>query len=219
MFPLTPQILFFLEILIFASVIFMHLAKKSTSVVALYLVQSLVIFVFFISAALADFSWLIFLVAILMFVVKVIIAPHFFRKLIKKNHIKFSASTYLNGPLTLIILAVITAVTYSRFFAPLTVIAPENSNAMLLSIATILGSIFLLINRKGALSQAIGVLSLENGIVSFAIMSGLEQTPGLELGIIFDIAVWIMISATFTSMIYKQMETLDVTKMSHLKED
>jgi hydrogenase-4 component E len=215
----TPQILFFLEMLVFASVIFMHLSKKSSTVVTLYMLQSLIIFVFLMGSALKDFSWLLMAIAIFTFVVKVVAAPYYFKKLIRKNHIKFSASTYLNGPLTLIILAMITAVTYSRFFQPLTAIALENAQSMLLAAAMMLGSIFLLINRKGALSQSIGVLSLENGIVSFAFMAGLEQAPGLELGIIFDIAVWIIISATFTSMIYKQRETLDVSTMSHLKEE
>jgi len=75
----------------------------------------------------------------------------------------------------------------------------------------------MIINRKGALSQMIGVLSLENSIVSFAFTAGLEQKPGLELGITFDIFVWIIIATVFVSMVYKKFKTLDVTEMSRLK--
>jgi len=46
----------------------------------------------------------------------------------------------------------------------------------------------------------------------------LEQSPTLQLGIIFDIAVWIVISTVFTSMIYQHFGSLDVTEMKSLKD-
>ena len=216
---IVSQILFFLEVLIFASIILMHLAKKSSSVVNLYMTQSLIISGLLLSSVLRNFSWLLLAVVIANFIVKVVAAPYIFKRMIKKHHIKFSASTYLNGPLTLAILAVITAFTYSHLFRPLTIIAPANAQTILLAVAVMFSSVFMLINRKGALSQSIGVLSLENGIVSFAFLSGLEQMPALQLGILFDIAVWIIIAGAFVSMIYKHMETLDVSTMQHLKEE
>jgi len=215
----TSQILFFLEALIFATVIFMHLSKKGSSVVFLYVVQSLVIAGLLFSSAWKNSSLMLMLVAFLVFAIKVVIAPHFFRKLIKKHQLKFASSTYLNGPLTLIILAVLTGFTYSHFFQPLTILSRDNVNALLLSVAMMLISILLVINRKGALSQMIGILSLENAIVSFAFLSGLEQMPGLQLGIIFDISIWLVISTVFAEMIYDKFGTLNVTKMEHLKEE
>jgi len=80
-------------------------------------------------------------------------------------------------------------------------LAIEGRNLLLLSVATIMISLFLIINRKGALSQMLGILSLENGIVSFALFAGLEQNPGLQLGITFNILIWIIIATVFISMI------------------
>jgi hydrogenase-4 component E len=60
---------------------------------------------------------------------------------------------------------------------------------------------------------------LENAIVSFATLAGLEQSPGLQIGIMFDIGVWIMIATIFVSMIYRQFGSLDVASMQHLKEE
>ena len=68
------------------------------------------------------------------------------------------------------------------------------------------------------MSQIIGILSLENGIVAFALFSGLEQSPALQIGIMFDLLVWVIIAAVFISMIYKQFGSLDVTELKHLKE-
>lgn len=215
----NPQIIFFLEALIFISVIFIHLSKKNSFVISLYVLQSLVVALFLLSSSLQEASWALALVTAAVFAVKVIVAPHFFRNLIKKYQLKFSVGTYLNGPTTLVILALLTAFTYSSFFSPLAILSKENFNALLLALATILISVLIIINRKGALSQMIGILSLENAIVSFAFLAGLEQNAGLQFGITFDILIWIIIATVFSSMIYRQFGTVDVTTMKHLNEE
>ncbi len=202
-----------MEALVFASVIFMHLSKKSSLVVSLYAAQSLIITAFLFSAAVNKASLALIVIACLVFAVKVVSVPYFFRKLIKRHQLMFSASTYLSEPLTLAVLAIIAGLTHSRFFRPLAVLSAENSEALLLAAATMLISVFLLINRKGVLSQMVGILSLENAIVSFAFLAGLEESPGLQLGIIFDIAVWMAIASIFASMIYRKFGSLDATTL------
>ena len=75
-----------------------------------------------------------------------------------------------------------------------------------------------MINRKGVLSQMLGILSVENGIVAFALFSGLEQNPALQLGITFNILIWIMIASVFATMIFRQFGSLDVTTMKKLTD-
>ena len=202
-----------MEALVFASVIFMHLSKKSSLVVSLYAAQSFIIAAFLFSAAVNKASLPLIVIACLVFAVKVVAVPYFFRKLIKRHQLTFSASTYLSEPLTLAVLAIIAALTRSRLFRPLAALSVENSDALFLAAATMLISVFLLINRKGVLSQMVGILSLENAIVSFAFLAGLEESPGLQLGIIFDIAIWMAIASIFASMIYRKFGSLDATTL------
>ncbi|MFA5995203.1 MAG: hypothetical protein WCW27_05845 [Patescibacteria group bacterium] len=197
----------------------MHLSRKSSSTITLYLVQSLIVAVLLFSSALQQPSWLPLFIAVLVFVLKVIVAPQFFYRLIREHQITFSASTYLNAPVTLIIIAMLTAFTYSDLFKPLTVLTEQNVDMLPLAIAMLLISVFLVINRKGALSQMIGILSLENAIVSFAFLAGLEQAPGLQVGILFDILVWVMIATVFATLVFRQVGSLDVTAMKNLKEE
>ncbi len=202
-----------MEALVFTSVIFMHLSKKSSFVVSLYAVQSFIITVFLFSAAVNKASLSLIIIACLVFAVKVVAVPYFFRKLIKRHQLMFSASTYLSEPLTLAVLAIIAALTHSRLFRPLAALSVENADALFLAAAAMLISVFLLINRKGVLSQMVGILSLENAIVSFAFLAGLEESPGLQLGIIFDIAIWMAIASIFASMIYRKFGSLDATTL------
>jgi len=203
----------------FASVILMHLMKRSSLTVWLYTLQSLLVVVLLTSALLKEFSWLLVLATLAMGGVKVIIAPKFFTELIRKHEVRFSASTYVNGPVTLAALAGLTAFTHAQFFRALTQLNSAQSDAILLSVSMMLISMFLIINRKGALSQMIGILSLENAIVAFATVTGLEQTPALQLGVVFDIFIWITIATVFASMIYQKFGSLDVSKLTHLTED
>jgi hydrogenase-4 component E len=216
---LNPQYLFILEILLFASVLFMHFANKNIEIICLYSVQSLIIVIALFSSSLQEASILLITVTVLTFLVKVIIVPYLLWRLTRKHRLQFSVKTYLNVPLTVIVLALLTALAYSGLLRPLAVLVPGNTNALLLAIGMIFISIFLIVNRKGVLSQIIGVLSLENAIVSFAYTAGLETAAGLQLGILFDILVWVLIAAVFSSMIYRHFGSQDTSVMQHLKEE
>ena len=203
---------------IFLSAVLLHITKRNSTAISLYLIQSLAIAALLFWPLAENFSPIILLMAVLTLAVKAVVAPLFFLRLVKRHQLKFSASTYLNTPLTLIVIAALAALTNSRIFSHIASIDPDNRKILALAIAVILVSFFLIINRKGAMSQIIGILSLENGIVSFAVFSGLEQSPALQIGIMFDLLVWVIIATVFISMIYKQFGSLDVTALKHLKE-
>ncbi len=211
-----------LEILmaaVFLSIIFLHVAKKNVSAVVAYALQSLAIVLLLLSSFLTTRNPSLLLIALLVFLVKVVLMPASFIRLIKKHELAFSVSTYLNTPLTLMVLAGLTAMASLAKFAPLTGLLPGNQELLSLALAGMFLSLFMMINRKGVLSQIAGFLSLENSILAFAFFAGLEQAPALQIGIIFDISVWVVIAAVFTSMIYKHFGSLDVSEMRHLKED
>ncbi len=216
--PIAPQLLLSLGIVIFAATVFLHLTKKNASAVRLYIAQSAAISLLLLLPAFDESSPLLVIAIVATITVKLFVAPYFFFGLIKKHRLKFSVSTYLNTPITVLIIAALVAFTRTAVFRPLTQLAAEGGSLLLLSVATIMISLFLIINRKGALSQMLGILSLENGIVSFALFAGLEQNPGLQLGITFNILIWIIIATVFISMIYRQFGSLDVTTMKELTE-
>lgn len=218
MITLTPQLSLMFATLIFTSTVVLHLIKKNTTAVYLYILQSSSIATLLILTSIEKSSILLLIAIIATIAVKVIIAPYFFLSVIKKHQLKSSAETYLSSPVTLLVIVVLVALTKTDFFKPLIFLVPSEPNLLFISIASILVSIFLCINRKGALSQLTGILSLENSIVAFAIFAGLEQSPSLQLGITFNILVWIIIASVFASMIFKQFGSIDVSKMKKLTE-
>jgi len=202
----------------FLMIVFLHVTKKNTDAIIAFGSQSLVIVVLLFNSFLKTDNLSLLFIVLLTLIVKVILAPIFFSTLIKKHELPFSVNTYLNTPVTLGIIAIVTAVAHSKKFLSLTTIIPDHQILLSLALSMILLSFFLIVNHKGALAQIIGILSLENSIVAFTLFAGLEQSIALQLGIIFDIFVWLIISTVFVSMIYKHFRSLDVTSMAHLKD-
>ena len=211
----------FLQLLMstmFLTLVSLHLTKKNFIATVSYAIQSSVIVLILLNSFFETKNIYIFIVILATLIVKVILAPLFFNRLIKKNAVVFSASTYLNAPLMLIIIAALTFIANSQKLTPLTGIVPGNQVLLSLALSSILLSLFLIINRKGALSQILGILSLENSILAFAIFAGLEQSIGLQIGVVFDIFIWIIIAFMFMSMVYKHFGSHDVTSMKNLKD-
>lgn len=208
----------FLLSILFLTIIFLHLTKKNSGTVTAYGVQSIAVILILLGSFLQTGNKPLVFVIVMTLLVKVIMAPKFFMRLIRKYKLTFSVSTYLNMPLTLIVLAALTAIAHSQKISPLTNIIPAHSVLLSLSFSAILTSLFLIVNRKDALSQAIGILSLENSLVIFAVFAGLEQSPILQIGIMFDILIWLVIATVFISMIYQHFKSLDTSFMKHLKD-
>ncbi|MFA5792750.1 MAG: hypothetical protein WC897_02650 [Candidatus Gracilibacteria bacterium] len=208
----------FILALFFLTVFFLHLVKKNSEATVLYGFQSLLVVILLFVFYLETNNIYSLFVVILMLLVKVILAPTFIFRLIKRDGLKFSASSFVSTPLALIIVTGLTILAHSSVFSSLGSIVPANQELLSLTLSALFVSLFLIVNRKGAISQIIGVLSLENSIVTFALFAGLEQSAGLQAGILFDIFIWIFIATIFISNIYKHFGTLDVTEMKNLKD-
>lgn len=215
----SAELFFFLDLVAFLAAIFMHLVKKNTNLIRLYAMQSLAVSVLLLSVGLGENEQSLVWVALLTFAIKVVAAPAFFFRLMRRFGSQFTASNYLNTPLTLLTLSGLIILAYSRIFLPLGILVPQAVGYLSLALSIVFVSIFLMINRRGAFAQMVGILSLENGIVVLAALIGIKQPIALEIGIIFDIVIWMVIANVFIAMIYRQFGSLTVTDLKRLTED
>jgi hydrogenase-4 component E len=212
------EIFFFLDIIAFLAAVFMHLVKRSRSLVRLYALQSFAVAgtLFFLGFLEDERS--LMLVGAITLLVKAVIAPVFFGKVLRKLSSAASATNYLSTPLTLFVLTGLVLFSYSKVFLPLATLYPQAFVSVALNISLIFISIFLLINRRGVFTQMVGMLSLENSIVLFAAFFGLHHPLPLEIGTLFDIVIWMVIASMFLGMIYRQFGTLSTADLKRLTE-
>jgi len=95
--------------------------------------------------------------------------------------------------------------------------APAVSRVLSVSIALMLIGLFIMTSRKKALTQIIGLLTIENGVF----LSGLSITYGMplivEVGIFFDILIAVLILGVFVFRINKTFETISIDMLRSLR--
>jgi hydrogenase-4 component E len=95
--------------------------------------------------------------------------------------------------------------------------APAVSRVLSVSIALMLIGLFIMTTRKKALTQIIGLLTMENGVF----LSGLSITYGMplivEVGIFFDILIAVLILGVFVFRINKTFETINIDTLRSLR--
>lgn len=207
-----------LDVILFVAAIAMHFSKKNVGLVNIYILQSIGIVVVLLFLAAEEHSRTILLSAILTAVIKLAVVPYILLGLIRKHKVTFSTGTYLSTPLILLAILFIVVFSNSVFTPVLSVIAPDSAGFLSLTLSAMLISLLLTVNRKGALSQIVGILSAENGVVALALSLNIHSGVGMELGIIFDVCVLVLVSSAFASLVAQHFGNMDVSEMRNLAE-
>lgn len=213
----VPTLLILLAEGLFVLTVLMHLERRNRALTTLYVLQSIVLALILLVFSIEDRDPSLLIVVALTLVVKVGLASRYFGRLLRSHHLSSSSGAYLPLPVTLLVIAGLTMFAHAERFQPL--FGGQPSVAASLALCSILTAFFLTINRQGALSQIIGILTLENSIIAFATFLGLKQSLLVELGLAFDLAVWILVAAVFIRMVQQQFGSTTTTDMDQLKEE
>ena len=213
------QLALSLDLAAFVAVVLLHLVKSTKYTIRLYALQSAAVAAVLVILGVAEDERGFIAIGVVTFVAKVIIAPFFFSRLVQRFGHLVASTSYLSMPATLAVLLGLIVFSASSVFDPLWTIAAVTPDVFAFNVAMVFIALFLLINRQGVLAQIIAVLALENSIVLFALFIGVKQTFALELGIMFDVVLWMVIAYAFLQIIYRQFGSLDTREMRQLTED
>lgn len=211
-----------LDVGMFLSVLFMHAVHKTSLFLGAYVVQSLLVACYFVLAAREGHDPLLWAVVGVTVLVKAVVVPWLYLRATRRLDARFVSDTYLDTPWTIAVLVVIAvlAVSVVRTSVPDILFSTTSSTLGYapLHLAGILTALFLAVNRKGALSQAIALLALENWVVFVASRAGLHQTLALELAIMLEAVVLVFTTIFFMTMVHQRFGSLDISKLTHLSE-
>jgi hydrogenase-4 component E len=164
----------------------------------------------------------IYLVAALTLAVKAILLPVFLERLVMKIELRQEIEPFVNIPLSVIIAGLLTLLAYvvaESFHRPEEATGPATlgHNTLAVAIALFLIGFFMMVNRRKALTQVLGLLSLENGIL----LAGISLTYGMplivEVGIFFDVLVAALLLAILIYRIRETFDSMDVSRLSRLR--
>jgi hydrogenase-4 component E len=164
----------------------------------------------------------IYIAAALTLVLKTLVLPILLERIVEKIGIQQEIEPLINVPLSVLISGGLTLVGYivaESFYHPEETSAPSalGHNTLAIAIALFLIGFFMMLNRRKALTQVLGLLSMENGLFLAAISLTYGMPLVVEIGIFFDVLVAAMVLGILVYRIGETFDSTDVSKLRRLR--
>lgn len=164
----------------------------------------------------------IYAAAALTLVFKAFLLPVILEQLVARIDIRHEIEPLINIPLSVIISGLLTLLAYmvaESFHRPDAAAGPASlgHNTLAVAIALFLIGFFMMLNRRKALTQVLGLLCLENGILLAAISLTYGMPLIVEIGIFFDVLVAALLLAILIFRIRETFDSMDVSRLSRLR--
>ncbi|MFN3740285.1 MAG: hydrogenase [Thermodesulfovibrionales bacterium] len=158
----------------------------------------------------------LYIASTLTFLGKGILIQFFLRRIIRQMKVTHDVEPYISNSLSLAISGILVAVVYASLKEGIFVTG-FSKNVLQISIAVILIGLFIMLTRRKAITQVMGLLFMENGLF----LAGFSLTFGMpaiiELGVLFDMLMGVIILGIFAVQIKKTFASADLDKLTILK--
>lgn len=92
-----------------------------------------------------------------------------------------------------------------------------SAHSLSVSVSMVLIGLFLMVSRKKALMQVVGLLTIENGLFLLALSTTYGLPLLVEVGIFVDVGFSIIVLGLFAFQMNRVFETMDTTTLRNLK--
>ncbi len=202
---------------IIITVYLMVIAKRFTALARGFALQSFFLFLYTLIRAIREGEIQLYIIAGLLFTLKVVLIPHFLSRIARKIRINENLGLFVNTQLSLVLILAGTYASwsFSRMLAPAQ--DPGMGIVLTASFTIILAGMFLMIFRMKALSQTVGLLVMENGIFLAASSVSGGMPFFVEMAIFLDVLLSVIILNVFVYRINKMFTHIDAAKLNKLK--
>lgn len=200
-----------------SSTYLMVIAKRTPALIRSFRYQSLCLFAITFIIALTQREPDLYIVAGLLFTLKVLLIPYLLYRIIRKIKVNEDLGLFINPQLSLLL---VLAFTYLSWIFASHIVSANNATltgTLAIAFFIVLAGMFLMIFRMTALAQIIGLLVMENGLFLLASTVSGGMPFFVEIAIFFDVFVSVLIMGFFVYRINKLFTHIDVNKLSRLK--
>lgn len=203
-------------VFLFITVLLMAAAKRISSCIVLFGAQCAVLTAEVLALAYVHRSAEAYVVAGLVFAVKVLAIPYGLFRIVDRLNAPREVVASTSSAQSVFIAA---GLILLSFFAvqPYVRALGVDEDMLAAAVALVLTGAFLMVSRKKALMQVIGLLVLENGIFLAALTTTFGMPLVIEIGIFFDLLMGVLLMGLFVFRIRDTFEHLDVSKLRKLR--
>lgn len=156
-------------------------------------------------------------VALLTLAVKGGLIPWLLRRTANQSHTQWVGEIFLKRTSSLVVAAFLTVLAYVITQPLLALVAPMLRNGLAIAFSLLFYGLLLMVIRKVALVQVVGILMMDNGIF----LAGFLLTKGMpllvEIGVIFDILIGVLIFGVLAQRMILKFDSLNVERLNSLK--
>lgn len=179
--------------------------------------QSAVLAVLFVSIGYFGRDPELYFVAAFFFVLKVLILPRYLGRMNRQFGGEREAHPYVNVTTSLILAGLLVLLAYAVTRPLVLVSTLPTRGGLPLAMGLIFVGLFVIITRKKALTQIVGFLVMENGMVLLAALGTFGIPLILELGVFLDVLMGFLVMQIFVYHIHGTFESIDVDQLNELK--
>jgi len=159
----------------------------------------------------------VIVVGVLLLIGKAGVIPILLRRVLRDSKTEWVGEIYLKRTSSLVVAGALTLIAYDVTKPIITLSQPGFRNGLVVGLALIFYGLLLMMIRKVAIVQVIGILLIDNGIF----LAGFFLTKGMpllvEMGSMFDILVGIVIIVILSKQMLENYHSLNVDHMRSLK--
>ncbi|MEK6765261.1 MAG: hydrogenase [Planctomycetota bacterium] len=206
----------FISVGILLSAVVLNTLKRLESCIKAYIFNSwlLSILVFFVAIKTGNLH--LYIAAFLTLATKGILIPMFLSKIVRQMKVTRTVEPYLSNSLSLTISGILVTIVYTSLREGI-LVTGFSVHVLKISIAVALIGLFIMITRRKAITQVLGLLFMENGLF----LAGFSLTFGMpiiiELGILFDMLMGVIILGVFIVQIRRNFSSVDLDSLTTLK--
>jgi Hydrogenase 4 membrane component (E) len=160
----------------------------------------------------------IYLMGVVTIGVKVVTIPWFMRYTTSKIKTGREVDSNIGIPASLLLSAVLIMISYFVTDPLVDTLGTITRNCLALSMSVILIGLFMMVTRRKAMTEAVGLLMMENGLFLGVMSISYGMPLIVELGIFFDVLMAVVIIGIFALRISKTFDSIDTSFMRRLRD-
>jgi hydrogenase-4 component E len=212
----TGKILNSFSVFLLLSILLLVVSRRVSTSVLLFSMQSAIIAAEAFATGFRERLVEAYVVGALIVVIKVIAIPRAFFGLARNLKTSSDVKASTTPTQSVFIAAAMIYLSYAAVQSyEQSVHVPED--ALAAPVALILTGAFLMVSRKKALMQMLGLLVLENGIFLAALTTTFGMPLVIEIGVFFDLLIGLLLMGVFAFRIRDTFDHLDVSKLRRLR--
>jgi len=178
--------------------------------------QTLAVSILILSQGVHSHELEVIVVGVLLLIGKAGVIPALLGRVLHESKTEWVGEIYLKRSSSLVVAGALTLMAY-QVTKPLMALQPSFRNGLAVGLALIFYGLLLMMIRKVAIVQVLGILLIDNGIF----LAGFFLTQGMpllvELGSMFDILVGIVVIVILSKQMLENYDSLNVNHMRSLK--